>query len=428
MEIGVSTNALDSLLRCLGRETALDVVHGEIRRAAQTVARVAEYGMCLVTCSDEFQGELRASFDRDVAQPLMAPLTMQQRRIFTVSNLGGRVEPGALELANDHFTVKTRKSGAKLLLVEVASHVGKVVDGHHANYGTLDRFGVPSPCCGALTMLLEKPRSSQIVRHPWFEQLTAFFGPERLAELRADEGPLRLVRTAVVHTVLQVETAIVDLFRDSPPTPTHVLICAVLVINQRGPDTAVLVGCHHLRFDGANAWIEAGASLRARPDSIDARVENGRLSIRTHALSEGEGRHDLELTTVEGIAKRARALGAVERVLKAGLAHAEVVAEAKRVRELAAHCRTRSIEFGTYARPLLRAVLQRASRTQPEFGLAVLLLCADNGSRRANELRALFTRSVTDEQARAAFLEFERELQELDALVARPLLGFLFGA
>ncbi|MCE9595363.1 MAG: hypothetical protein K8S98_14345 [Planctomycetes bacterium] len=381
----------------------------------------------MVTCSDEFQGELRAGFDRDVAQPLMAPLTMQQRRIFTVSNLGGRIEPGALELANDHFTVKTRTGGAKLLLVEVASHVGKILDGHEHTYGTLDRFGVRSPCCGALTMLLEKPRSSQTVRHPWFEQLSAFFGPERLAELRADEGPLRLVRTAVVHTVLQVETAIDDLFRDPPATPTHVLICAVLVINQRGPDTAVLVGCHHLRFDGRRVWVEAGASLRARPDAMDVQVENGRLRIVSRPLRDDAVSHDVELTSVVGIAQRAASLGAVERVLKAGLTRPEVVLEAERVRELAAHAVTRSIELETYARPLLRAVLQRISRTQPELGLAVLYLSANAGSRRASELSAFFARNATDEQARSAFVEFERELQELDALVARPILGFLFG-
>lgn len=422
-----SPTALASLARLLGRETSLDVVHGEIRRAAQTVARVAEYGMCLITCSDEFQGELRASFDRDVAQPLMAPLTLQQRRIFSVSNLGGRVEPGALELANDHFTVRTAREGEKLLVVELAAHVGKILEGHGAVYGTLDRFGVRSPCCGALTLLLEKPRSSTTVRYPWFEQLTAFFGPERLAELRADAGPLRLVRTAVVHAVLQVETAIVDLLRDPPRTPTHALICALIVVNQRGPDTAVLVGFHHLRFDAAGAWIEGGASLRARPDSLAPVLENGRLRIDSRPLAREESPRDEDLVTRDGVARRSARLGPAERVLRSALASPELTSEAARVRALTQQLGNRSIDVATYARPILRAVLQRVARQQPEFALAVLYLCANARSPRATELAAFFARPTTTEAAQRTFLHFERELQELDVFVARAVLDYLFG-
>jgi hypothetical protein len=419
-------NALASLARWLGRETALDVVHGEIRRAAQTLEHADEYGMCLVTCSDEFQGELRASFDRDVAQPLMAPLTLQQRRIFTVSNLGGRVEPGALELANDHFTVRTAKAGTKTLVVEIAAHVGKVVEGHDCVYGTLDRFGVRSPCCGALTLLLEKPRSADTVRYPWFEQLSAFFGAERLATLRSDESALRLVRTAVVHAVLQVETAIVDLLREPPRSPTNVLIAALIVVNQRGPDTAVLVGCHHLRFRGDEAAIADGVGLRARPDALSLDIEEGRLRIGAKRVGGVEARHDSELGDRAGVARKAAALGPAERALRLVASAPPLVAESTRVRGLARALAERSIDLETYARPILRATLQRAARTHPEFAAAALHLTANRGAPRATELHAFFARPANDAEAQRIFQRFERELLELDVAVARAILGHLF--
>ncbi|MBI5432946.1 MAG: hypothetical protein HZA52_08970 [Planctomycetes bacterium] len=423
-----TTAALQALARSLGCEVPLDVLHGEIRRAAQSLAHVAEYGMCLITCSDEFQGELRANFDRDVAAPLMSSLTLQQRRVFTVSNLGGRVEPGALELANDHFTVRTARAGAKALVVEIAAHVGRVVDGHTAEFGTLDRFGVRSPCCGALTLLLEKPRSADTVRYPWFEQLSAFFGSERLATLRADTGPLRLVRTAVVHAVLQVETAIVDLLRDPPRSPTHVLVAALVIVNQRGADTALLVGAHHLHFDGDAVAIVDGMSLRARPDALVLELESGRLRVSAKPLAGDGGHHDADLADRAGVQRRAAELGPAERALRLASSAPPLMAEAERVRSLARALAASSIGLETYARPILRSALQRAARTHPEFAAAVLFLTANRAAPRATELHAFFARHASEAEAQRMFQRFERELFELDVLVARAVLGYLFDA
>ncbi len=122
-------------------------------------------------------------------------------------------------------------------------------------WGELDRFGTTSPCCGALRLLLDAPASAAAVRFPWFDQLSAFFGPARLAVLRADRGPHAMLRTAVVHAVLQAETAIADLLREPPTTPTHVLLVALVVVNRRGPDNAILVALHHLRFAGGEAEL-----------------------------------------------------------------------------------------------------------------------------------------------------------------------------
>ena len=101
------------------------MLHGAVLRAAHAVGPVVESGAVLATCSDEFNGEIRSAFDRNVARALSAPNVPGGRRIFSVSNLGGRIEPGAIALADLHFTALSRERGAKLLLLEIASHVGR---------------------------------------------------------------------------------------------------------------------------------------------------------------------------------------------------------------------------------------------------------------------------------------------------------------
>lgn len=68
---------------------------------------------------------LRGGFERDVAMSLVSDVTNARDRVFSVSNLCGRLE----------------------------------------------RFGRMSPCCGALTSLLNATSVMETVRHPWFEQL-----------------------------------------------------------------------------------------------------------------------------------------------------------------------------------------------------------------------------------------------------------------
>ena len=60
----------------------------QVENPEATLARIT-----LTVPADEFQGELRRNFDRDVARALLPHVPS---RTFAVSNMAGRIEPGAL--------------------------------------------------------------------------------------------------------------------------------------------------------------------------------------------------------------------------------------------------------------------------------------------------------------------------------------------
>jgi hypothetical protein len=421
------TTPIAALSRLVGRETALEWIHGDVRNAVQAVPSVVEHGMCLVTCSDEYQGELRASFDRDVAQPIMASRTLQQRRIFSVANMGGRVEPGALKLASDHFTVKSAKAGAKLLLVEIAAHVGKIVDEHEVRFGILDRFGLASPCCGALTLLLAKPSAADAVRHPWFDQLNAFFGPVRLEALRRDASPMQMVKTAIVHAVLQVESAITDLLREPPITPTHIVIVPLVVINQRGPDSAFIAGWHHLYVENGDLSVRGGTSLRSTPAALEVALESARLRVENGAdYAADEARRRASKPSIEHV-QLLRELAARSSDVAHALSNDETRAEIARTANRWRTCRASGELPAVYARPILRGLLHRCARRDPALGLAVLAVSGAH-TPRGRELAAFLERSHAADARRVSFHDHEAELQELEAVEAGRLLDALVAA
>ncbi len=404
---------LSELERLIGRELPLDVLHGVIRRTAQAQRGVSGFGTCLVTCSDEFQSELRLNFDRDVARPLLPQV---HSRTFACSNMAGRVEPGALSLAEQHFTARGGKAGAKLLLVEIAAHVGRRAGPQGALYGELDRFGVSSPCCGALTLLIDPPEATQSVRHPWFDQLSAFFGPARLGALRADGGPYRMVSVAIVHAVLQSESALTDLLRDPPASPTHVLIVPVVVLNQRGSESAILVGWHHVWCDGTLARIEQGWSLRSTPSAL--RFVDG-LPLQVSSPWDEDEHHEVKVAHPE---KRlpelhAAALETVD--------HPRVRAELERTRHQVEHLRRHPSAWRVYARPVLRGLLQALSVVAPEVGLAALVAEGAGELAHAQRVRRLLASGPTSEEARRVMHDLEPELQQLGHRQALEVLETL---
>ncbi len=405
---------LAELERLVGREMPLEVLHGVVRRTAQAQRGVTGYGTCLVTCSDEFQSELRLNFDRDVARPLLPHVPS---RTFALSNLAGRVEPGALWLADQHFTARTSKAGAKLLLVEIAAHVGRRPGPQGPVYGELDRFGVPSPCCGALKLLLEPPAATASVRHPWFDQLSAFFGPARLEALRRDSRPYRMVSVAIVHAVLQAESALTDLLRDPPPSPTHVLLVPVVVLNQRGSESAILVGWHHLWCDGRTARIEQGWSLRSTPSTY--RFGDG-LPLHVSSPWEEDDAREAKVRR-----ERARPSEPHPSVIAAA-EHPRVQAELERARHQVAHLRGRHPStWRVYARPVLRGLLQALSVVAPEVGLAALVAEGAGELAHAHHVRRLLASGPTSEEARRVMHDLEPELMQLGHRQAQEVLETL---
>jgi hypothetical protein len=419
--------AVRDLAALVGHQEPLHRVHSQLLRAAHSIRPVVESGAVLAACSDEFNGEIRTAFDRDVARLLTAPDIPGTRRVFAVSNMSGRIEPGAIALADLHFTARSRTAGQKLLLVQIASHVGRREAPGGVSWGELDRFGTTSPCCGALRLLLDAPRSAAAVRFPWFDQLTAFFGPERLAALRADASPYAMVRAAVTHAVLQAETAIVDLLREPPQTPTHVLLFALVVVNRRGPDAALPVGLHHLRFEHGEVHIEHGASLRSTPGALEVEVVNGKLALRSRedepaaepaetVAAAASGARDGELR----ITLPSDAAADVPAVLEP-----EVRQRVERGRRQLAMLASRKQGMRIYARPVLRALLQGLSVAAPEVGLAALAFESGRGLFRAARLEHLIARGPSSAEARAALHDIEPTLQQLGHREAREVLELL---
>lgn len=406
---------LQELEALIGREVPLDVLHGALRRVCQSVKDVDEYGTCLVTCSDEFQGELRRNFDRDVARPLLPHVAS---RTFSVSNMAGRIEPGALQLADLHFTVKTRHGGAKLLLVQIAAHVGRRPHDDGPRYGELNRFGLPSPCCGALAMLLAPPAAALSVRHPWFDQLSAFFGPERLEALRGDRSPHRLVSAAIVHAVLQAETGLADLLRDPPRTATHVLLASAVIVNQRGSDGALLCSYHHLVCDGEHVHVDSGGSLRSTPGSHRFRSEGETLVVESPWDGDARVAAVVPRTTDEA------AVAAGREVLERSTAPA-VREHLERARAQVEHLERRERGMRVYARPVLRGLLQALSVVAPEVGLAALLVGSATDLARARHLRDLLARGPSTEEARRVLHDLEPTIQQLGHREAREVLETL---
>ena len=407
---------LRQLERLVGHEVPLEALHGEVRRAIQAVRDVVEYGTMLVACSDEFNGELRRNFDRDVAR---AVLPHVPNRTFAVSNMAGRVEPGAIKLADLHFTVRTREQGFKLLLVEIAAHVGRRTRGHEpCCYGELSRFGLPSPCCGALAQLIDPPAATGAVRHPWFDQLTAFFGPKRLAALRTDTGPHRLVSAAIVHAVLQAESALADLLRDPPSTPTHVVLVPLVIINQRGSDGALLVGCHHLISDGSEVRVERGGSLRSTPEAH--RFEAAGASLVVSSPWE-EDEH-----AATAIPQRAAAtLEPANQAALERLDSPEIARHLERARVQIDTFRSHPTALRVYARPLLRGLLQALAVVAPEVGLAALLAEGTGEFLRARSLLGTLRHGPSSEEARRVLHDLEPLIQQLGHREAQQVLEAL---
>lgn len=406
---------LRELESLIGREVHLDVLHGAVRRTSQAIAGVTEYGTCLVTCADEFQGELHRHFDRDVARPLLPHVPS---RTFAVANMAGRIEPGALQIADAHFTVKTRQAGAKLLVVQIAAHVGRRAGPDGPIYGELSRFGLPSPCCGALAMLLSPPAAAFSVRHPWFDQLSAFFGPERLATLRQENAPYRLVAAAIVHAVLQAETGLADLLRDPPRTPTHVLIVSTVIVNQRGSDGALLCGYHHLVSDGEHVHVDSGGSLRSTPSAYRFRSEGDLLVVESPWDADGEVTATVPKPTDEAAVAAGREV--LERSTKPAVRKHLV-----RARRQVEHLEQRPAGMRVYARPVLRGLLQSLSVVAPEVGLAALLVESATDLARARHLRDLLSRGPSTEEARRVLHDLEPTIQQLGHREAREVLETL---
>jgi hypothetical protein len=424
MDTHVVPAALRALEQLIGCETALDHFHGTLRRAAQSIQPVHGYGMVQVTCSDEFQGDLRASFERDVARALTSGTITGHRHTFSLSNMGGRLEAGALALAQQHFAVEDRLARARLLLVELSAHVGVRSTAQGKVWGQVERGGAASDCCGALATLLANPTSAAAVRHPWFDQLSAFLGEERLGVLRADTTPTRMLSTAILHAVLQGESAVADVLRDPPAIPTHVLIVVLVAINQTSGEQVLPVGFHHLYADGSEVSVVHGVSLRSTPGALRFSSSAGRLVVTSDEGAESTGERRVVLHPPHELVQQVEQVRAAKD--EAGRARAQLLHhELRRTRKQVERLKQHPHVWRVYARPMLRGLIQGLSVIAPEVGVAAMLVQSGHDALRAEHLRHLLKKGPSSAEARRTLHDMEAELQQLGHRDAQDVLEIL---
>jgi hypothetical protein len=417
---------MNELRNIIGTELPLDQFHLILRRAAAGVSGVSSYGAGLVTCSDERQGVLRGGFERDVAMPLISDVKNGRDRVFSVSNLCGRLEPGAFELIDDHFSRATAR-GPKLLLLEIASHVGRLKTDSGFVYGYVDRFGRWSPCCGALTSLLNPTNVMDTVRHPWFEQLNAFFGPVRLETLRAMPESNRMIAAAIIHSALQAESVVADVFNAPPEIPTDVLLVAGVAVNQQWADGFLPVAYHHVRVESGLPRILGGFSLRTTPESLALdltgariRVEGGRAmedSPEIRRRPHGDGQDDANAAEVGAAVAAIEALAPEDR--------AELDSRLDEFRDQLESIRHDPATWRTYSRPVLRGLFRALCVAQPELGLAAMLYQGGAELLNTHKLQLLAHHGPRSSEGRRALHDIEAELQQLNHQDAQQVLDLL---
>ena len=407
----------------------MDRFHLSLRRAASAAMGISNYGTCLVTCADERQGALRAGFERDVAIPLVAGVANSRDRVFSLSNLCGRVEPGAFALVDDHFT-RLAGRGPKLLVIQIASHVGRIRSGADSRYGQIERFGRDSPCCGALTTLLTPRAVTGAVRHPWFEQLNAFFGPVRLEALRKMDPSVRMIAAAVVHAALQAESAVTEVLHDVPQTPTDVLLVSGVSVNQQWAEGFLPVSCHHIKAVRGHARIESGFSLRTTPQALRIDLDGARIRIDGGRAMESAPRVN---RLVEHRSSSAVAEPAVEEAVAAlqnlSPEHREELdRRLDALRHQVEAIRDDPVAWRTFARPTLRGLFRGLSIVQPEIGIAALLYEGGKKLLARQRLSQLLTSGPASADGRRVLHDIEAELQQLNHEDAQQVLDVLLAS
>jgi len=414
-------HALEELEQAIGREQPLDSYHSLLRRAAQSVRTVERYGCCLVSCSDEFNGELRYVFDRDVGRPLTARHVARHHGTFPLSNLSGRYEPGTFALVHDHFAgdqLGEPDGEETLLLIEIAAHLGRYSAGHETVYGQIDRFGRNSPCCGALAAVIAPPPLVAAVTHPWFDKLTTYFGEERLAQLRAMPRPEAMIRAAVVHAAMQAEAAVAEVLREAPRANTWTLIAPLVKINQPGVYGALPVGYHLLRSTTEATRIEAGLALRTTPAALAVSTEGGGLQVALRDPGPGGDRTHARETAP------AAPEGASPRELIAP--HREAVRrEVLETRTQMEPLRSSPEAWRVFARPLLRSLFQGLTLVSPEVGLAAMMVETGSEWVQARQRYAAHRHGPGSAEGRQALREVEAAIQQLGHSEAQAVLECL---
>ncbi len=243
------------LSELIGVESELARVGNALREFAQELA-APMVGAYQVACSDESERECTEAFQRWFVREMLPPLKFDDRSAFRSINLGGRYEPGAIRVAEQHFAVRAASGDSKLLVVKINSHAGVQPSSKGRRYGLLDHYGRQSLCCGALAELFE---DSPLPAVKELHETVRNGGVNRLASLR-DPNVVdiehRALFAAVGNARLQADRGVAEIRRLTPHSPTVFLVLPCVTINRSGPDTEIVVGEYGIDRTGEQAQVK----------------------------------------------------------------------------------------------------------------------------------------------------------------------------
>lgn len=172
-------------------------------------------------------------------------------------------------MAEEHYAVEESRSGFKVILVKINSHVSAEDKGDRQVFGRMSRYHRESTYCSALDQLLQGRRG-----YAYLEQLHETFLSERLDRIALLNDPDRVdpqcrnLFVAVANARLQARKAILDIQDYHPLTPTYFVVGAFVTINRERHDTEVLCGFYNADLQESAARIPIpGAGRRPFPVS-----------------------------------------------------------------------------------------------------------------------------------------------------------------
>lgn len=271
-------NALASLRDAVGRERSPRGICQALHLAVSELG-APSVGAMHVTCADETEHECVTAFQQGFVQYVLPALKFAHVSPVRLSNLGGRYEAGSVGIAEQHYASGGGKGAWTLLVVKLNAHVAVSQTPDGPAFGVLERYGRRSPCCGALSLVLEGDERPFVA--PLVEALRSG-GRDRLATLADPARVLparRSLYAALASARLQAQAAVRDIERHEPLAPTLYLVLPCVTLNRPGPDGEILCGLHVADMRERPARIE-DFGLGDDPGAYRLETSHGRIRVR----------------------------------------------------------------------------------------------------------------------------------------------------
>lgn len=245
----VANRHLDRLLEIIGKERSLREVNQTLQFAANAL-RPRTVGALHITCADESESECADAFETGFVRYLLPPLKVGRPVPMRLANLGGQYEWGAIRILEAHFATPASRDSFKLILIKVNAHVGAAAERLGLNaprsFGVIRRYGIDSPCCGALDAVLGGSTQE------FTEGLRELLGSEGLDRESMLRDPARVdpafraLVAALVSSRLQARKAVLDIQDYAPQTPTYWMIVPSTTLNLPDRDSEIVAGVYVL--------------------------------------------------------------------------------------------------------------------------------------------------------------------------------------